>query len=316
MRKKVILKKKMIKKSKVLILLGPTASGKSSVAKQLVEKNNLLQIINCDSKQIYSEIPIVTAQPSVSEIDEYNYKLYGNVSVYQNYSVTNWTDDAVREIRKSINENKIPFLVGGTGFYIKGLIEGLSEIPSTTEDIKNKVRMMIESDGIQELYKILSSLDQRIVGKIQPSDSYRVTKAASVFFQTGRSIFDFYGEKSSKLNDCEFIVSVIIPEREEIYTNINSRFDKMIVDGVIEEVKRVQLLDENLPAYKAHGLPELLRYLGGRITLENAIEIAKQNTRNYAKRQITWFKHQLKDAKVFKEADFLSYVLENEIRLG
>jgi tRNA dimethylallyltransferase len=292
----------MKEKDKIYILLGPTASGKSGVITRLSENFSNLNVINCDSKQLYKEIPTITAQPKQEEIDKFNYQLYNFVSINDHYNISSWLSEASNCIKNSITNNKKPLLVGGTGFYIKALTDGLSEIPEISRDVIKFVDEKIKDFGRVEFYEYLSTLENKIVGKIEPNDIYRLTKAGQVFFQTKKSIFDFYdNKKNNEFDDCEFVIVVLLPDREELYKNIAIRFDDMIQDGVLTEVYKVFLngLERELPSYKAHGLPELLDYFDGKIELEDAIEIAKKNTRNYAKRQFTWFRHQIPSAIIF-----------------
>ena len=304
----------MIKKNKIIILLGPTASGKSDIVTRLLKKNDNIQVINSDSKQIYKEIPIITAQPSAEEVSLYNYKLYGHVSINHHYGITDWIDDALKEINSAVLNDKTPLLIGGTGFYIKGLIEGLDELPKISEETKLKVEEMIEEITIENFYNYLCSIDERVRTKIQPTDRYRITKAGNVFFETGKSIFDFYQKKVSKLANFDIITTVILPPREILYSKIDLRFDNMIQNNLLKEVLEVHRsgLDRNLPSYKSHGLPELLDYFDSILPLEEAIEIAKKNTRNYAKRQITWFKHQLENTLFFDNHDAIYEFLKNQ----
>jgi len=196
-------------KDKIYILLGPTASGKSGIATRLSENFPDLSIINCDSKQIYKEIPILSAQPKEEEILRYSYQLYNHVSIYSHYNIAYWLDDAINCVKKAQNNSKKMLFVGGTGFYAKALMEGLSEIPDIQDDIKQFVDDYIENFGRNQFYEYLSSLDEKVIGKIDQNDIYRLTKAGYVFFQTKKSIFDFYEKKCNNVfKDCEFVTSL------------------------------------------------------------------------------------------------------------
>ena len=306
----------MINENNIYILLGPTASGKSGIARKLLEKNDNIRLINCDSKQVYKEIPIITAQPDLEEIEKYNHKLYGYHSIHEHYNIATWLNDTSNEIKNAISQNKIPLLIGGTGMYIKALTEGISEIPPISDEIKDFVDSKIENFGREEFYIYLSNLDPKIINRINQNDIYRLTKAGQVFLQTKKSIFDFYDNKIKVLNEYNFVISVLLPDRDELYRNISIRFDDMIQNNVLTEVYKIfeDKIDKTLPSYKAHGLPELLEYFAGNIDLQDAIDQAKQNTRNYAKRQFTWFKHQISNGHFFDNKDDLENFLSEDFK--
>jgi tRNA dimethylallyltransferase len=303
---------------KVYILLGPTASGKSSAVTSVVSQfPNILQVINCDSKQVYKEIPIITAQPHHDEITKYSYKLYGYRSILDHYDVTNWLSDAKVVIEEAFEDSKIPLLVGGTGFYINALINGLSSIPPISDNVKTQVFELIESYG-SDFYEYFSKLDNKIIGKIEKNDSYRLTKAAQIFFETNQSIFDFHQQKTKLFEDVEFVTTVLLPQRDLIYANISKRFDNMIQNGVLVEAYKLYAdgkFDKNNPSFKAHGFPEIIDYYETKIELQDAIELAKKNTRHYAKRQTTWFKHQIEEKIVFEELTELEKFLIDEFKV-
>ena len=294
----------MQKSKKILILLGPTASGKSDIIYKLIQKFPNLQIINCDSKQVYKEIPKITAQPNQDEISQYNYKLFGHRSAYENYNISQWLEDANNEISSAFSNNKIPFLVGGTGFYVNGLINKMSDLPMISEEIKNHHSDLLIKLGIYKYYQYILQKDPSILGKIHPNDKYRLQRAGCVFEESGRSIFDFYEEnKIERRSEYAHQIYVLLPEKNILYQNIEKRFYEMIKNNLLKEVSQVFDIPKHLPSYKSHGLPELIEYLNGEKTLENAIEIAIKNTRNYAKRQETWFRNQLKDENFFYDQD-------------
>ena len=297
-------RKKMKKNEKIFILLGPTASGKSDVAYKLIQRFTNLQIINCDSKQVYKEIPKITAQPHLDEILQYNYKLYGHRSVYENYNISQWLENANDEIEKAFFSGKTPLLVGGTGFYINGLMNKMSDLPQISEKIKKFHSELIEKIGIEKYYEYVSQKDSKIIGKIHPNDKYRLHRAGCVFDESGRSILDFYEEnKIQKKDNRDYQIYVVLPEKDILYQNIEQRFHSMMQSGILDEISQVMSIPKHLPSYKSHGLPELIDYINGEKTLNEAIEIAIQNTRNYAKRQKTWFKNQIRDGFFFHDKD-------------
>lgn len=294
----------MKKSKKILIFLGPTASGKSEIVYKLIQKFTNLQIINCDSKQIYREIPKITAQPNKNEILQYNYKLYGHRSVYEDYNISRWLEEANCEILSAFSNNKIPFLTGGTGFYINGLMNKMSELPTISEETKNQHLDLIKKLGIKEYYQYILQKDPKIINKINPNDQYRLHRAGCVFDESGKSILDFYEKsKIEKKSNHEYQIYILLPEKEILYKNIEKRFHLMIENGLLDEISKNLNIPKTLPSYKSHGLPELIDYFNGKKTLDESIEIAIKNTKNYAKRQRTWFKNQLKNENFFYDKE-------------
>lgn len=285
--------------NKALIITGITASGKSEVCVELAKKYNGA-IINCDSKQIYKEIPIITAQPT--ELESMPHKLYGYVSAQINYSVGLWLKDVEKEVKNAWKNSQLPIVIGGSGLYIKSLISGLSLITKIDDSIRVMSRNLSEELGKQGFYELVLSKDPMIQGKIHKNNTHRLLRAFEVITQTGKSIFTWQKKVSVSILD-NFMMYVICPPRNDVYDKINRRFIDMVNLGVVNEVR--QLFDMNLnpwlPAMKAHGVPEIIKYLKNEITLNKAIEIAQINTRHYAKRQYTWFKNQFPSAKFISD---------------
>lgn len=283
-------------KNSIIIITGITASGKSELCNNLMKKYLNISIINCDSKKIYKEIPIITAQPLKQKKP---YKSYGYVSARENYSVGLWLEDLKKEINNVLENSQVPIITGGSGFYISSLIKGLSSIPQISQEVKKNVSEFRKNLSKEEFYKLVLNKDPKIQGKIFMNDSHRLSRALEVITETGKSIFIWQENRQPPLIN-NFKIYTILPKREEVYRKINSRFITMIKNGAIDEVKN--LLGMNLalylPAMKAHGVPEIIKYLKGKITLNEAIQIAQTNTRHYAKRQYTWFKNQLPNSEV------------------
>ncbi len=282
---------------KMIIVTGITASDKSKLCEDLLNRYNHIVIINCDSKQIYKEIPIITAQPSVQKDI---HKLYGYVSVKQRYSVNSWLADLKKEIDDVKKNSRQPIITGGSGLYISSLINGLSFMPEISEEVKKNVHELRATVNKKEFYQLVLSKDPKIRDRIIENDTYRLSRALEVITETGKSIFTW--QESGKLHHIleNFKIYTILPNREYIYQKINSRFTAMIENGAVNEVKDLlnMNLDPNLPAMKANGVPEIIKYLNGEITLDQAVEIAQANTRRYAKRQYTWFKNQLANSEI------------------
>ncbi|MCA4774624.1 tRNA (adenosine(37)-N6)-dimethylallyltransferase MiaA [Wolbachia endosymbiont of Mansonella ozzardi] len=287
----------------LVIITGITASGKSELCDSLIEKYRNIDIINCDSKQVYREIPIITAQPPRQEKF---YKLYGYVSVRENYSVGLWLEDLKREVNNALENLRIPIITGGSGLYISSLIKGLSSIPQITQEVRQNISELRKNLSKEEFYKLALSKDSKIQGKIFMNDSHRLSRALEVITETGKSIFVWQENRQPPLFN-NFKVYIILPERENVYRKINFRFIKMVENGAIDEVEKLLRMNlaTHLPAMKAHGVPEIIKYLKGKLNLDEAIQIAQTNTRYYAKRQYTWFKNQFPNAEMIDCANQL-----------
>jgi tRNA dimethylallyltransferase len=285
---------------KIIILSGPTASGKSALA-LVIARAVYAVIINCDSKQLYAEIPIITAQPTLEEKAQVPHDLYGVISAAEDCSVGRWVDMAKIAIDKVHEQGKVPLLVGGTGMYVKSLTEGIAQIPDIDDAIRRQARDLVQEKGAAYVHEILQKDDPAMAARLKNNDSQRITRAYEVLKQTGKSL-SWWQEQPNKLvyppeNFLKFFLS---PPRETVYANCNTRFLKMMEAGVMQEIEALDAmrLNPELPSMKAHGVPELLAYLHGTMTLEAAIDQAQKNTRHYIKRQFTWFRHQMKDTVV------------------
>lgn len=277
---------------KILIIGGATASGKSEYAMKIAKKLDGI-IINADALQVYKELPILTSQPAKSDIE---HKLYGVLSIVDSCSAGIWANMAKSVIDEIITKGKTPVIVGGTGLYIKTLIYGIAEIPSISDKIKANVRNKFEELGKEKFYQELTKIDPLTLEKIRPSDKERMIRAMEVIKETGKSIMTWRLEnKKTFFSPDHFEGYFLNPPRKIIYNNCNDRFLKMIDNGALEEVKSIKSLglSNNSNAKKTLGFKELLAYLENQISKEEATQKAQQKTRNYAKRQITWFKHQL-----------------------
>ncbi|MDR2978628.1 MAG: tRNA (adenosine(37)-N6)-dimethylallyltransferase MiaA [Rickettsiales bacterium] len=288
----------------LVIITGITASGKSELCDSLIEKYGNIDIINCDSKQVYKEIPIITAQPPRQEKF---YKLYGYVSARENCSVGLWLEDLEREVNSALENSRIPIITGGSGLYISSLIKGLSSIPQISQEVRQNVSELRKNLSKEEFYKLALSKDSKIQGKIFMNDSHRLSRALEVITETGKSIFVWQENRQPPLFN-NFKIYTILPERENVYRKINSRFIKMVENGAIDEVEKLLSMNlaPHLPAMKAHGVPEIIKYLKGELYLDEAIQIAQTNTRHYAKRQYTWFKNQFPSSEVIDCANKLT----------
>lgn len=277
-------------KYKITIVAGPTASGKTKYAIDLAKKKDA-EIINADSLQVYQENPILSAQPSLSEKQNIPHHLFGYISGSESYSVARWIKDASQLICQI---DRPIILVGGTGFYLKHLIFGLSPIPEIPLEIKIESENLLKTLGNFEFHQLLNIFNPEVAQRLAPNNSKRVLRAYQVFKATGRSIDSWQKESLSQFSPTDFEMIILNPPRDILYQNANLRLLKMIEDGALNEVK--SLLKHNYPPFssilKTHGIPELSSYLSGEYTLSQAVEGAQQHVRNYAKRQVTWFKNQ------------------------
>lgn len=288
---------------KIHIVFGPTASGKTDYAVQLAHKFDSV-IINGDSMQIYKEIPIITNQPNEVEKQGIPHLMFGYKSILDHSDLNIWLNETVPVIKENIEKNKVCIVSGGTGMYLKALFNGISEIPIIPEEIKNKNRNLIKEIGNDEFYNLLKEKDLAAAEKLKIGDSQRLCRAMDVIDFTGVSILEWQAKPNKKFFDKEiFEIHFLDKPREEIYEKINKRFENFVEIGALDEAKKANEIFkssgfskeeiEALPAYKAHGLRELISYLNGEISLSDAIKKGQQVTRNYAKRQITWWKGQM-----------------------
>lgn len=280
----------------VIIVAGPTASGKSALALDLAIALGGV-VINADSMQVYKDTPLIAACPSAEEKALVPHKLYEIYGSEVNGTVVEWLDRAVAEIRDVWANGKIPVVVGGTGLYLDNLINGTTPVPEVKPEIRTKVRKLISEIGVNVLHQKLSEVDIASAEKLSTNDTTRVSRAYEVFLQTGIPLSEWHKKPMiKKLPEANFFVIKICPSAEELDKRCYQRFDKMLESGALEEVRQLgaKNLNVNLPAMKALGVPELLAYLKAEIPLEEAMKLGKLHTRQYAKRQRTWFKAKLK----------------------
>jgi tRNA dimethylallyltransferase len=281
----------------IVLLAGPTASGKSALALRLAEKFGGV-IVNADSMQVYRDLRIITARPTAAEEAQVPHRLYGHVAAAENYSVGRWCADVAETLAAARRESRTAIVVGGTGLYFKALTQGLAAVPPIPAHIRRDVRARLLSDGVAALYAELERHDAAAAARLMPGDRARVTRALEVVLATGRSLGDWHREGMPACVDPALAAKIfLVPGRDELHRRIGLRFDAMVAAGALDEVRALaaQKLDPDLPAMKAHGVPWLIRYFSGEIGLAEAIEGAKRDTRQYTKRQATWFRNQLAD---------------------
>jgi tRNA dimethylallyltransferase len=280
-----------------VLIAGPTASGKSALALELelAQKTGGV-IINADSMQVYRDLRILTARPTREEEAMVPHRLYGHVDAAVNFSAGAWVSDAAKILSDVRAQNRLPIFVGGSGLYFKALTRGLSAVPPIPPEIREAVRARLERDGVEALHAELAQRDPSSAERLKPRDRTRVARALEVIEATGRSLTDWHRDGLPPLlPPGSFSALFIEPDRDALYARIDARFDAMLKAGAMEEVAALaaRQLDPLLPAMKAHGVPALIRHLRGEITRDEAAEIGRADTRHYAKRQFTWFRHQL-----------------------
>ncbi len=278
-----------------ILIAGPTASGKSALALELAERRGGV-IVNTDSMQGYSVLDVLTARPTAAELARVPHLLYGHVHPAKPYSTGAWLRDVTRLIDEGAFSARRPIFVGGTGLYFRALAEGISEMPEIPTVVRERWRYELAEHGSAKLHRILMREDSAAAMTLRPTDSQRIVRALEVLEASGRSILAWQAARGRPLIDratARFFV--IEPERAALVERIEARFDRMLDKGALEEVRSLAALDLDpaLPAVKAIGVRELQAALAGEMSFEEAILRAKIATRQYAKRQATWFRHQL-----------------------
>lgn len=294
--------------NKVIVVCGPTASGKTQFAHLLAKKNNG-EIVNADSMQLYKSLPIITSSPSLELKNELLYHLYNFLDINSEYSVAKYAQIAAEKIKEISTRKKLPILVGGSGMYINSLIKGFSYIPDIEPEVRAQVRSLQQSLDSNEFFELLKKTDPVIVNVLNAQDSQRVARAYEVFLQTGKSILYYQKSNTKLLEGFSFRAILLLPDRQFLYSMCNNRLEQMFKKGAVEEVK--SLLNEkcniNALAMKSLGVKEIISYLENRISKDEAMEIAKTRTRQYAKRQVTWFKNQLQEKDIIEFSNCEEY---------
>lgn len=271
--------------------MGPTASGKSGLALELAERTGGV-IINADSMQVYADVPTLTARPVGTELERAEHRLYGFLRDWEKCSAAKWADLAAEEMRRAWAAGKLPILTGGTGLYVRTLQEGLSALPEVPEEVRRSVRRRFDEIGAEAFRAEMRQKD----ASLRLTDPQRLLRAAEILEATGKPLSFWQSKESVKVIDASWFNIFINPEREILYERCERRFEDMMRRGAVEEVEI--LLAKNPPPdsliLKAIGVREIGAYLAGKWSREEAVSKAQQATRNYAKRQLTWFRHRFK----------------------
>lgn len=281
---------------RALLIMGPTASGKSALALAVAERVGG-EIVNADSMQVYRDFRILTARPSLQEEARAPHRLYGHVDAAELYSTGRWLAEALAAIAAIRGRGATPILVGGTGLYFKALTQGLADIPAADPDLRAALRERAAREGAPALHAELAARDPATAARLAPNDAPRILRALEVLETTGESIGAFQAATHAPLAREEWAGLALAPARDALYAAIDARFDAMLAAGALDEVRAfaARRLDPALPAMKAHGAPALMAHLRGELSLAEAAEIGKRDTRRYAKRQFTWIAGQMPD---------------------
>lgn len=279
-----------------LLIAGPTASGKSALAIELAKKLNGV-VINADSMQVYADLRVITARPSPAEEARVPHELFGHVDGAVNYSVGKWLNAMAMLLPKLREQGLLPIITGGTGMYFKALTQGLSPMPDVSQEVRALVRAQAQGCASEDLYARLQAQDPVTAQGLRPSDRQRIMRALEVFAATGQSLalLQAAPAQGALLAGESCATFFLAPARAELYARIDQRFEAMLAQGAVEEVRLLgqRKLDPALPVMRAHGVPALLRFLVGQISLAEATQIGQSDTRHYVKRQFTFARHQL-----------------------
>jgi tRNA dimethylallyltransferase len=298
-------------RKRALLIAGPTASGKSALAIRLANQLGGV-VVNMDSMQIYRDLAVITARPSRRDEQAAPHRLYGHVDGAENYSVGRYVVDAVPVVAAIHQQRLLPIFVGGTGLYATALLYGLSDMPVVPDAVRIKVRSDAEGHETPELHSRLEMIDPEAASNLRPSDRLRILRALEVVIATNAPLSAAHAIKKPGLlqgmrTECYFLA----PDRDALRGAINHRFEAMMTGGALDEVATLgaRQLDHMLPVMRAHGVPALLSYLRGEMSLADAIMRGQGDTRAYVKRQFTWFKNQLPEFKPIAPAEAEAFIL-------
>ena len=280
-----------MQKNKVIVICGPTASGKTALSIELAKQING-EIVSCDSMQIYKDMDIGTAKPTVEEMQGIKHYLIGYVSPEERYSVADYKTDAKKAIKEIIEKGKMPIIVGGTGLYLDSLIYEIEyQDIKLDEEYRKKLEEEVEEKGLEVLYEKAKQIDEKAIEKISPNDKKRILRILEIYHATGKTKTEQEIESRKKEVEYDYKVYALDWDRQKLYDRINKRVDMMIEQGLIEEVKQILEKYDTFPtAMQGLGYKEVVDYLKEKLTKEEMIEKIKMETRRYAKRQLTWFR--------------------------
>ena len=299
----------MDKQSKIILISGPTAPGKSIFAVKVAKKING-EIINADSMQVYKELKILTARPEKKEQKKIKHHMYGIVDLNKKFSTGQWLNLTIKVIKDIQKRKKVPILVGGTGLYFQALINGLAKIPKIPVAVRNKVRLIQKKEGQKRFYKKLMTLDSNIKNRFDPNDVQRSIRAFEIKSYTKVSMYDWLNKTKSEFKDSDFLKLYINFNRDELVERIKLRTSKMIEEGAAKEVKKfIKLkIKKDHSINKVIGIDELTQYLKDKINIDKAEELISIKTRQYAKRQATWARSRMMSWKKINPVKINDYI--------
>ena len=300
---------------KIILLAGPTASGKSKLAIHLANKING-EIINADSMQIYKEFSVLSSRPRGSEIKQIKHHLYGIVSVKKYFSAGDWLKEAKKKILLCLKKKKIPIIVGGTGLYFNTITKGISKIPDIDFKTRNNVRNLFKKLGAKKFYEKLLEIDPKVKDRVFPKDSQRIQRAFEVKLKTKKSLFDWFAKTKSDFLDFDLRKVFIDIPRIDLLPKISNRTELMFKENCIDEVKKFNKLrlNKSLSANKLIGVQEINQFIRGSISLVECKELINIKTRQYAKRQNTWARGHMKNWNKLYSKNF-SILLKKTLKL-
>ena len=309
----------MDKQSKIILISGPTASGKSSLAIKIAKKIDG-EIINADSMQVYKQLKILTARPNKQDQKDITHHMYGVVDLNKKFSTGQWLKKTIKKIKEIKKKKKIPILVGGTGLYFQSLIDGLVKIPEIPLKFRNKIRLIQKKEGQEKFFKRLLKIDSKIKGKFDSHDTQRSIRAFEIKSFSKISMYDWLNKTKSEFKEGDFLKLYIDFKREDLIKRISIRTTMMIEEGGIKEVKKFikSKIKKDLSVNKVIGIDELTQYLEEKINLDEAQELISIKTRQYAKRQATWARSRMaawEKINPTKTNDFIKKLKKTSLKL-